>query len=176
MRACPGDNKERAVKEDKAIQDYYPEEFAHCYGCGPGNEQGMKIKSYWDGEEAVCRYTPKPWHSGGVPGFAYGGLIASLIDCHGAATASAAKLKADGYALGERPLSRFVAASIKVDYLKPTPIGTLELRAKVKEVKGRKVTVSVTLSANGEVCAKGEELFIQLQQWSVQTGYPKPID
>jgi len=162
---------------DKAFQDYYPDEFAHCYGCGPLNEAGMKIKSYWDGEEAVCHFTPKPYHSGGVPGFAYGGLIASLIDCHGAATASAAKLREQGFSLGEKPLPRFVAASIKVDYLKPTPLGTtLELRARVKEIKGRKVSVSVTLSAAGEICAKGEELFIQLQQWSVQTGYPKPVE
>lgn len=162
---------------DKAIQDYYADEFAHCYGCGPRNDQGMKIKSYWDGEEAVCRFTPSPWHSGGVPGFAYGGLIASLIDCHGAATASAAKLKDDGYALGEKPLSRFVAASITVNYLKPAPLDTtFELRARAKEIKGRKVTVSVTLSVDGKLCATGEELFIQLQQWSVQTGYPKPID
>jgi len=163
--------------EGKAIQDYYAEEFAHCYGCGPLNEEGMKIKSYWDGEEALCRFTPQPWHSGGVPGFAYGGLIASLIDCHGAAAASAAKLKADGFALGERPLSRFVAASLKVDYLKPAPLDTtFELRARVREIDGRKVTVNVTLSAKGEVCATGEELFIQLQRWSVQTGYPKPLD
>ncbi len=162
---------------DKAFQDYYPDEFAHCYGCGRLNRDGLQIKSYWDGEEAVCHYTPAPYYSGGVPGFAYGGLIASLIDCHGAATASAAKLREEGYALGEKPLPRFVAASIKVDYLKPTPLGTtLELRAKVKEIKGRKVTVSVTLSAKGEICATGEELFIQLQQWSIQTGYPKPVD
>lgn len=149
----------------KAFQDYYPEEFAHCYGCGPRNEAGMKIKSYWDGDEAVCRFTPNPYHSGGVPGYAYGGLIASLIDCHGAATAAAAKLKADGYSLGEKPLSRFVAASIKVDYLRPTPLGTaFELRARILEIKGRKVTVSVTLSVRGEVCAKGEEIFVQLRE------------
>lgn len=163
--------------EQKAFQDYYPDEFAHCYGCGRLNRDGLHIKSYWDGDEAVCHYKPKPCYTGGMPGFAYGGLIASLIDCHGAATASAAKLRADGYALGERPPARFVAASIKVDYLKPTPIdATYELRAKVTEIKGRKVRVSVTLSAGGEICARGEELFVQLQQWSVQTGYPKPID
>jgi acyl-coenzyme A thioesterase PaaI-like protein len=162
--------------EQKAIQHYYSDENAHCYGCGRLNQDGLQIKSYWDGEESICQYMPKPYYSGGVPGFAYGGLIASLIDCHGAATASAAKLREEGYALGERPLPRFVAASIKVDYLKPTPLGTtLELRAKVKEINGRKVTVSVTLSAGGEICAKGEELFIHLEQWSVQTGYPRPI-
>lgn len=149
---------------DKAFQDFYPDEFAHCFGCGRLNQDGLQIKSYWDGEEGVCHYTPRPYYTGGVPGFAYGGLIASLIDCHGAATASAAKLREEGYALGEKPLSRFVAASIKVDYLKPTPIGaTLELRARVMEIKGRKVTVSVTLSAEGALCAKGEEIFVQLK-------------
>jgi acyl-coenzyme A thioesterase PaaI-like protein len=150
--------------ENKAFQDYYPAEFAHCYGCGPLNREGLQIKSYWDGEESVCHYTPKPYYTGGVPGFAYGGLIASLIDCHAAATASAAKLREAGYSLGERPLSRCVAASLKVDYLKPTPLGTtLELRGRVMEIKGRKVTVSVTLSAKGEICAKGEEILVQLQ-------------
>ena len=74
----------------KAFQDYYPDSLAHCYGCGRLNPDGYQIKSYWDGEESVCHYTPKPYYSGGVPGFAYGGIIASLIDCHGAATAAAA--------------------------------------------------------------------------------------
>jgi len=148
---------------DKAFQDYYLDEDAHCYGCGRLNQEGLQIKSYWDGEESVCHYAPKPYYSGGVPGFAYGGIIASLIDCHGAATASAAKLREEGYSLGEKPLPRFVAASLKVDYLKPTPLGTiLELRGRVVEIKGRKVTVSVTLSAEGVVCAKGEELLVQL--------------
>jgi acyl-coenzyme A thioesterase PaaI-like protein len=148
---------------DKAFQDYYLDENAHCYGCGRLNKDGLQIKSYWDGEESVCHYTPKPYYSGGVPGFAYGGIIASLIDCHAAATASAAKLRGEGYSLGEKPLPRFVAASLKVDYLKPTPLGTiLELRGRVLEIKGRKVTVSVTLSAEGVICAKGEEILVQL--------------
>jgi acyl-coenzyme A thioesterase PaaI-like protein len=148
--------------KNKAIQDYYLDEFAHCYGCGRLNREGLQIKSYWDGEESVCHYTPRPYYTGGVPGSAYGGLIASLIDCHAAATASAAKLRDEGYSLGEKPLSRFVAASLKVDYLKPTPIGTtLELRGRILEIKGRKVTVSVTLSAEGVICAKGEEILVQ---------------
>ncbi|MCG6537064.1 MAG: PaaI family thioesterase, partial [Syntrophales bacterium LBB04] len=53
----------------KAFQDYYPDEFAHCYGCGRLNQEGMQIKSYWDGEESVCRYTPKPHYTGGFPGY-----------------------------------------------------------------------------------------------------------
>ena len=149
----------------KAFQDYYPDEFAHCFGCGRLNQEGLQIKSYWDGEESVCHYTPKPFYTGGFPGYVYGGFIASLIDCHGAATASAAKLRAEGFSLDDRPISRFVSASLKVDYLKPTPIGkVLELRGRVKEIKGRKVTVSVTLSAEGEIRAKGEVLLVQIPE------------
>ena len=149
----------------KAFQDYYPDEFAHCFGCGRLNQEGLQIKSYWDGEESVCHYTPKPFYTGGFPGYVYGGFIASLMDCHGAATASAAKLRAEGSSLDDRPISRFVSASLKVDYLKPTPIGkVLELRGRVREIKGRKVIVSVTLSAEGEIRAKGEVLLVQIPE------------
>ncbi len=148
--------------EDKAIQDFYPDEYAYCFGCGRHNKEGLHIKSYWEGEESVCRFTAQPQYSGGFPGYAYGGLIASLIDCHSSATASAAKRIADGPAK-DKPSVRFVSASLKVDFLKPTPTGkVLELRGKVKEMKGRKVVVSVTLSAENEVCAKGEAVLVQI--------------
>jgi len=150
---------------DKAFQDYYPDEFAHCYGCGRLNSEGLQIKSTWDGEEGVCRYTPRPFHTGGFPGYFYGGLISSLIDCHSAATASAAKLRAEGFSLGDKPLSRFVTASLKIDFLKPTPMGkAIELRSRVLEIKDRKILVSTTLSAEGEVRAKGEAIMVQLPE------------
>jgi len=150
----------------KAIQDFYLSEFSNCYGCGRLNEDGLHIKSYWNGDESICHYTPVAYYTGGFPGYVYGGLITSLIDCHSAATASAAKLKADGFSLDdEHPPSRFVTASIKVDFLKPTPIGVdLELRGRVKELNGRKVTISATLSANGNICAKGEVVMVQLPE------------
>lgn len=148
--------------KEKAIQDFYPDEYAHCFGCGRLNREGLHIKSYWQGDESVCRFTAGPQYSGGFPGYAYGGLIASLIDCHSAATASAARRIAEEMT-GEKPSVRFVSASLKVDFLKPTPIGkVLELRGKIKEMKGRKVVVSVTLSADNEVCARGESVLVQI--------------
>ena len=51
----------------KAFQDYYPDQWSHCYGCGRFNEQGLQIKSYWDGEETVCSYVPRPAHTA-IPG------------------------------------------------------------------------------------------------------------
>jgi acyl-coenzyme A thioesterase PaaI-like protein len=146
----------------KAFQDYYPDEVAHCYGCGRLNEHGHQIKSYWDGDEAVATYTPKPYHMA-IPGYVYGGLIASLIDCHSTGTAAAAAYRTEGRAMDTEPPLRFVTASLHVDYLKPTPIdGPLELRAQVKEIKGRKVVVTTELSAQGEVCARGEVVAVQV--------------
>ncbi len=141
---------------DKAFQDYYPDHLAHCYGCGRLNEYGLQIKSYWDGEETVCRFDPRPYHIA-VPGYVYGGLIASLIDCHSTGTAAAAAYRAQGRAMDTDPPLRVLTASLKVDYVRPTPLGVpLEVRATIQEVKGRKVVVVSTLSAEGQVCARGQ--------------------
>jgi acyl-coenzyme A thioesterase PaaI-like protein len=148
----------------KAFQDYYPDEVAHCYGCGRLNERGHQLKSYWDGDESIATFTPEPYHTA-IPGYVYGGLIASLIDCHSTGTAAAAAYRAEGRAMDTDPPLRFVTASLHVDYLRPTPIGgPLELRAQVKEIKGRKVVVNTDLSAGGEVCARGEVVAVLIPE------------
>lgn len=148
--------------KEKAFQDYYPEILSHCYGCGSLNEHGHQIKSRWDGEESVATYIPKEYHTA-IPGFVYGGLIASLIDCHSTGTAAAAAYRAEGREMDTDPPFRFVTGSLHVDYLRPTPIDApLELRGRVKEIKGRKIVVESTLSAKGEICAKGEVVAVQM--------------
>jgi acyl-coenzyme A thioesterase PaaI-like protein len=148
---------------EKYFQDYYPDNYSHCYGCGRLNEKGMHLKSQWDGDEGVCRYTPDKSKTGGFPDYLYGGLIASLIDCHCAGTASAAKLQQDGFEIGQRPMPRFVTASLKVDYLKPTPVGVeLEIRASVKELSSRKAVLSATVSSSGIITAKGEAVMVMI--------------
>lgn len=148
----------------KAFQDYYPNELSYCYGCGRLNEHGHQIKTYWDGDESVTIFTPQPYHIA-IPGYVYGGLIASLIDCHGTGTAAAAMYRAENRALDTLPAYRFVTASLHVDYLKPTPLGVpLQVRGVVKEIKGRKVVVSATLSANGVICARGEVVAVQMPE------------
>lgn len=149
---------------EKAFQDYYPDYSSHCYGCGRLNSAGLQIKSYWDGEESVCRFDPKPYHTA-IPGFVYGGLIASLIDCHSTGTAAAAAYRAEGRTMDTDPPLRFLTAALHVDYLRPTPIdGPLEVRARVKEIKGRKVVVSSQLLAGGQVCARGEVVAVQVPE------------
>jgi acyl-coenzyme A thioesterase PaaI-like protein len=149
---------------DTAFQDSYPDEVATCYGCGRLNEHGLQIKSYWDGDEAVCTFQPRPYHTA-VPGYVYGGLIASLIDCHSTGTAAAAMYRSEGKQFTTESYPRFVTGSLHVDYLKPTPIeGPLELRARVLEIKGRKVRVATDLSVQGQVCARGEVVAVMIPE------------
>ena len=148
----------------KAFQDYYPDNVAQCYGCGSNNHHGHQIKTHWDGEETVTFFTPEPYKTS-VPGFAYGGLVASLIDCHSTGTAAAAMYRAEGREMDSLPPFRFVTGSLHVDYLKPTPIeGPLEIRGRIKEIKGRKVIVESTVSANGVVTARGEVVAVQMPE------------
>jgi acyl-coenzyme A thioesterase PaaI-like protein len=150
--------------ETKSFQDYYPDDFAICYGCGKLNTHGHQIKSYWDGEESVCRFQPEPFHTG-AQNFVYGGLTASLIDCHAIGTAAAAKHRAEGKIIGEGLLTRFVTASLKVDYIAPIPISEpMELRGRVEEIKGRKITVSVQVFVKDTLCAKGLVIGIEMPQ------------
>jgi len=148
--------------EQRAFQDYYPDQLSYCYGCGRLNEHGLQVKSYWDGDETVCIFEPKTYHTA-IPGYVYGGLIASLIDCHSTGTAAAAAYRAEGRAMDTEPALRFLTASLHVDYLRPTPIeGLIEVRGTIKEIKGRKVVVTTTLSAGGQVCARGEVVAVQM--------------
>ena len=148
----------------KAFQDCYADDVSHCYGCGRLNAHGLQLKSYWQGAEAIAVFQPKPYHCG-IPGFVYGGLIASLIDCHAVATAAAAAYRAEGRQMGSDPPLRFVTASLSVQYVRPTPMGApLEVLAKVKEIKGRKVIVSATLSAEGQLCASGEVVAVRMPE------------
>jgi acyl-coenzyme A thioesterase PaaI-like protein len=147
-----------------AVQDFYPEDAAQCYGCGRLNEHGLQIKTRWDGDETVTIFTPRAYHTA-IPGYVYGGLVASLIDCHGTGSGALAAYRAENREPGSDPPFRFVTASLKVDYLKPTPLGPpLEIRGEIVEVKGRKVVVKATLSAEGVVCARGEIVTVQMPE------------
>ena len=148
--------------DPKAFQDYYPDDLSHCYGCGRLNQYGLQVKSYWEGDETVCRFQPKPYHIA-IPGYVYGGLIASLVDCHCTGTAAAASYRAEGRAMDTEPPFRFVTASLHVDYVRPTPLEVpLEVRASVKELRGRKVVMVATVLADGEVCARGEVVAVRM--------------
>lgn len=148
----------------KAFQDFYPHELNHCYGCGSLNKHGMQIKSYWDGDQSIAVFQPKPYHIA-IPGYVYGGLIASLIDCHCVGTAAAAAYRFENREMDTQPPLRFVTASLHVDYLVPTPLGVpLEIRGKVEEIKGRKIVVSSSVWAKGKECARGKVVAVRMPE------------
>ena len=146
----------------KAFQDYYPDHLSHCYGCGRLNELGYQIKTVWDGDETLTTFTPKHYHTA-VPGFVYGGLLASLIDCHATGSAAGAMYRNEKREMDTEPSFRFLTGSLFVKYLKPTPINcTLKIRGRIKEVIGKKVTVEVDVIANDTITVTGEVVAIQV--------------
>ena len=163
----------------KAFQDHYPDSTQSCYGCGPKNPRGYRIRSFWEGDgderEAVCRFTPEPFHTA-VPGAVYGGLIASLVDCHGTGTAAAAAYRAAGRAMETLPALRFVTGSLTVRYRRPTPTGVdLVLRARAVEVAERKVRVAVRVYAGNVLTADGEVLAVRIpDDWLERLATSRP--
>lgn len=151
--------------KSKAIQDLYPDELAHCYGCGRNNPFGYQLKTYLAGDETIAHFTPDEKFTA-LPGSVYGGLVASLLDCHGTGSAAAFACVAENIDLEntETIPVRCVTASLKVDFKAPTPMGTeLELIGKLRNIEGRKIWVDMTLSAKGIICATGEILAIKLK-------------
>ncbi len=121
-----------------------------CFGCGSGNAAGLKIHSYWEDDEAVCRWQPEKQHEG-WDGVTCGGIIATLIDCHCMATAMATAIRNEGRPLMSQPCYRFATGMLNIKYLAPTPNNQqLELRAQVTEVKNeKKYTLTCALYSAG---------------------------
>ncbi|MDH3443085.1 MAG: PaaI family thioesterase [Deltaproteobacteria bacterium] len=137
----------------------------YCHGCGADNSRGLQIKSYWDGDDAVATWRAKPHQCGGSKDILNGGIIASLIDCHSLNLAIATAYREANRPIGGSPRIGYVTANINVSYLKPTPIdAAIELRAHITKIEGRKVWVKCTLSAAGEVRARGEVLGIRVNR------------
>lgn len=147
---------------DAAVQDRYPDAFAHCYGCGRLNTDGLHVRTVWQDGVGLARFTPRPYHVA-VPGYVYGGLLASLVDCHGIGTAAAAAMEAGGERPGEGATPRYVTASLHVDFRAPTPLGPeLRLTARPVEIGERKVRVAVEVEAGGVVTVKGEVVAVPI--------------
>ncbi len=145
-----------------AVQDTYEDKIAVCYGCGRNNAHGLHIKTYWDGTIGHSRFTPRPEHTA-FPGVVYGGLLASLIDCHSMATAIAAMYDVAGREVGSHPVITCVTGNLNVSYKKPTPMGVeLILETRVKELTEKKAIVITELTANGEIYVLGEVVAVRV--------------
>lgn len=133
-----------------------------CFGCGKENPGGLQIRSYWEGEEGVCI-----WHSAekyhGWANLMNGGILATLIDCHCMGTAMAHAYRVESRPLDSLPVYRYATGTMQVRYLKPTPNDVpVELRAQIKEVKGRKTTLTCQAFSAGVLTAEAEVIAIRV--------------
>jgi acyl-coenzyme A thioesterase PaaI-like protein len=137
----------------------------YCHGCGPDNERGLQIKSFWDGDEAVATWKAEPHHCGASKEIVNGGIIASLIDCHSLNLAIAHAYRIERRPIGSAPKIGYVTRNLNVSYLKPTPMDqSVQLRARIAKIEARKAWVTCTLSAGGQVCATGDVLGIRVNR------------
>jgi acyl-coenzyme A thioesterase PaaI-like protein len=155
-----------------AFQDQIPGN--HCWGCGPLNERGLQIKSYWDGEESICHWTPRLPFAAGPTHILNGGIIATIIDCHCVCTAIAGHYRAEGRPMTSDPPIWCVTAHLDVDYLAPTPLDReVTLRARIEEEKGKKTVLTCWLCSGEEECARGRLVAIRVPpEWREPPGSP----
>ena len=143
----------------ESLQDRYAPNSV-CFGCGPANEQGLRIKSRVQGDEVVCDWTPETQHHA-FDGILNGGIVGTILDCHCNWTAVSAMMARDR---AETPPPT-VTAEFAVKMLRPTPMGiVLHLRAKIVELQGDRATVEGTLEAEGKLRATFKGTFVAVKQ------------
>ena len=150
------------MSQQAAFQDSIPNN--HCFGCGPHNSNGLRIKSYWsERDQSICRFQPSSQHSAGPEEYLNGGIIATLIDCHCICTAIAKAYQLEAREIGTGELIWCVTGQLTVRYKHPAKLDTeVELRAKVIEVDKRKIVVGCDVYSDNTCCASGEVIAIRV--------------
>ena len=142
----------------KSIQERYAPQ-SICFGCGPANADGLRIRSFAEGEDLVATWTPEPMHQA-FPGVINGGIIGALLDCHGNWAAAWHLMRRDE--LETPPVT--VTADFHVKLRRPTPLAELALRATIVESEGDRVIVDVEMEAAGKVTATCRGTFIRVHE------------
>jgi len=147
---------------DLSLQERYAPGSA-CFGCGPANEKGLRIRSFARGEEYVAEWRPEPHHEA-FPGMLNGGIIGALLDCHSNWAAAEHLRRRAGH---ERPPCT-VTADYSVKLLRPTPTdGPVHLSARVVSSTDDRAVVEAELTAAGKTCATCRGTFV-----AVRPGHP----
>jgi acyl-coenzyme A thioesterase PaaI-like protein len=148
-----------------SLQEQYTP-WSACFGCGPANEQGLRIGSFLDGDALVADWEPDARYEA-IHGFINGGVVATLLDCHSAWTA-AWHLKER---LGVDTLPLAVTAELSVTYLRPTPVDvTLHVRAHVTEASDRKAIVEGEASSDGVARVRSRGVFVVTGEFAPEAG------
>jgi len=150
------------MSEARSVQERYAPG-NRCFGCGPANLQGLRIRSFEDGDALVAEWTPQPHHEA-WSGALNGGIVGALLDCHSNWTAALHLMRQSG----SETLPSTVTAEFHVKLLRVTPSGgRLTLRARVVESKGSRATVEAEIQAGGETTATCRGVFV-----AVPEGHP----
>jgi acyl-coenzyme A thioesterase PaaI-like protein len=146
----------------QSLQERYAPKSA-CFGCGPANDHGLRIRSMQVGDEYTCTWQPATMHEA-FPGMLNGGIVGALLDCHCNWAAAIHLMQQRG--ASAPPCT--VTAEYAIKLRRPTPTsGPVLLRAKVVESSDDRARVQGTLEAGGKVCATCDGLFV-----AVQEGHP----
>jgi acyl-coenzyme A thioesterase PaaI-like protein len=145
------------------IQNFYDEKIAICFGCGRMNAQGLHVRTYWDGTTGTCHFTPSAHHTA-FPGVVYGGILASVIDCHSIGTAVAAMYDREARTPDTAPEITCVTGNLNITYHKPTPMGIeLVLRATPYEVTDRKALLRCEVLVDDLVTVSAEVVAVRVK-------------
>ena len=143
---------------DAAFQDRMHDNF--CFGCGADNPDGLQLKSAWDAvdpEVAVATFRPQPMHAAGPRHILNGGIIGTILDCHGIGTALADAYRREERAIGSAPEIWYATASMTVDYLRPAPLEELVATADVLRVGNRVGVATIRIAA----CSEPEQVLVE---------------
>lgn len=151
------------MPDEKSLQETHSPQ-GTCFGCGPMNPKGLRIRSFPHGDVVVAQWKAEPHHEA-FPGVVNGGILGALLDCHSNWTA-AWHLMRQAQNQAQPPCT--VTAEFAVKLLRPTPSSeSLYLTARVVESSADRATVEATLSAGGKVCASCRGVFV-----AVKPGHP----
>ena len=147
---------------EQSLQERYAPRNA-CFGCGPANAQGLRIRSLVRGDETVCEWQPEKYHEA-FPGMLNGGIIGTLMDCHSNWAAAHHLMQRNG--LDHPPCT--VTADYAIKLKRPTPTDKpVQLVARVLESTDERAIVEAELIAGGKVCATCRGTFV-----AVKPGHP----
>lgn len=155
-------------EEKKYFQDAMPGNV--CFGCGNDNHEGLKIKSFWEGNESICLWNSEEKYHG-WSNLMNGGIIATIIDCHCMGTAMAHAYREEKRPLDSSPEYRYATGTLSVKYIAPTSNNReVELRAVVTEVKGKKTVLKCDFFSQGKKTAEANVIAIRVFDESESDG------